>query len=264
MKNRASRRARQNQKPNLASRASQPPAQKEVSPNSPLHETDATDGTGGHRPSQYQRRHWLDYLTAAFAFVAALGGLVAGIAGGYQGWVARDAEKTSNRAIVISTDLAFISYEEPTDPKRTWQVAPVVENVGNTPTKALRYLTRLGICGPIPTKTISDQALPWVNTPDDQYVLRLIGPKSSINGATIHATNVTINCPSAIIAYGLIKYYDVFDNPHITEFCNFINSIEDFSAYPAGRSIRVQAKACRDHNCSDEECGADWRDRARN
>jgi len=52
-----------------------------------------------HKTEKHQK-HWLDYATAWFAFVAAIGGIGAAIFGGLQGWISRDTEKRQLRAYV--------------------------------------------------------------------------------------------------------------------------------------------------------------------
>jgi hypothetical protein len=90
----------------------------------------------------------------------------------------------------------------------------------------------------------------------------LIGPKSEVDGSVLTGKNVQFKCSAAISMTAVIKYEDIFGRPHITEACQFIRSIDEFKSFPAGQSVSVGAEACNEHNCADEECGADWKERA--
>jgi hypothetical protein len=204
--------------------------------------------------------------TEIFAFIAALGGIAAAIAGGYQGWIARDTEIVSSGALVISNSMRFSSYESPTDPNRKWQISDVLANVGNTPTRHLKFIPGLGICwmGPPAQIGVVNDPFPWRNANKTLYSRTLIGPKSDVDGATLTGVNVKINCPTAITSRGVIKYEDIFGYPHITEFCHYIESIDDFKNFPAGQIVSAGARPCQnEHNCVDEECGQDWKERAK-
>ena len=205
-------------------------------------------------------------LVAVFAFVAAIGGVIAGVAGSYQAHIAYDTEVVSNRALVISNSLRFLTYQDSTESNREWQIAPIIENVGNTPTSKLRFITELGLCrnGP-PAKVEMDKQFSNI---EDKWSVReksILGPKSDVYGYTLRASNIImLQCPIAISAWGIIKYSDIFKNSHITEFCTFvlIDKFKDFLSYAPGASIRVDTHACDSHNCIDEECGPNWRQRA--
>jgi hypothetical protein len=260
------------QKPQAANNAGNPSAQEKRGSADPSEQTAAPRGNV-HSPEADRKcckpdqgeKHWLDYATGIFAFVAAIGGALAAIAGFYQGWVARDTEIVSNGALVISNSMRFISYEPTTDPNRKWQISDVLTNVGNTPTRHLRFVPRLGVCftGTAAQIDVND-TFPWRNTAKSAYSRNLIGPKSDIDGATIIFSNVKIACPIALTSRGVIKYEDIFGYPHITEFCHYIASIDDFKNFPAGQSVSAGARPCEnEHNCVDEECGPDWKQRAK-
>lgn len=51
--------------------------------------------------SRQQDKHWLDYAVAAFALIAALGGVAAAVFTGIQAWVARDTEISQLRPWLI-------------------------------------------------------------------------------------------------------------------------------------------------------------------
>jgi hypothetical protein len=204
------------------------------------------------------RKYRLRDLTALLALIGAIGSLSAAGFAGWQAWIARDSEVVSNRALVISNSMRFVSYQDPSKPDREWQIWPVTENVGNTPTRSLRFFSSLGICaGKPPTEDNIAQAFSKV--PESAYERSLIGPKSDINGITLTASSIQVHCPIALIAYGFVKYSDMFGYPHITEFCDFMLSIDRFKDFPAGSPVRLESVPCQHHNCADDECGADWK-----
>jgi hypothetical protein len=213
----------------------------------------------GGAAQRYQSRkfEYSALIVAGLAFIASAAS--AGFSG-WQAWIARDTEIVSNRAVVISNTIRFISYDEPKEDRR-WQMSVVLENVGNTPTKNLRFADQMGLCVLQPPDSIGN-VFPWEHPPSTNKHA-LIGPKSDINGRTIEGHEVNIvDCLEAIDSFGLIKYQDIFGYPHLTEFCTYIYSIESFKTYPAGQSIRAPAFPCPHHNCTDEECGNDWKQRA--
>jgi hypothetical protein len=198
-----------------------------------------------------------------FALVAAIGGFAAALFSGLQWHVASDTEIVSNAAVLISNSIRFISYDDVSNNSRAWEVAPIIENTGNTSTKNLRYNTGLGICPNNPIKETFDKQLNWVNTPKSEIFRSVIGPKSEITGATLPFANVTINCVLVASAVGVLRFNDVWGYPHLTEFCAVIRSRHiDFQHFPVGQPIRLGGFACPYHNCTDEDCGSDWKQRA--
>lgn len=207
----------------------------------------------------------LEYTAIIFAGFGALASAAAAGFSGWQAWIARDTEIIQNRAIVISNHLRFVSYQEPSKADRIWWIYPVIENAGNTPTKGLRFVTSVGVCaGAPPTgNNKEDPVIKLRSMPEQSYQIGLIGPKSDINGITFKLSDVKIECPVAFIAAGIVKYADIFGYPHLAEFCNYLSSgATDFSNYPSGQPVRLNTVACRHNNCTDEECGPDWRTRA--
>ena len=127
---------------------------------------------------------------AFLSLVAAIGGVFAALASGYQGYVARHTEAVANRAFVISNSIELISYEEPSNQNRTWWISPVIENVGNTPTRKLRFISIVGTCSRgEPQPESLEGSLKDLDVPKE-YIHGLIGPKSDINGAMIQFSNV--------------------------------------------------------------------------
>jgi hypothetical protein len=83
------------------------PDQKDGKPNHPNSNTvtitaNAKHATNeGRRHTKDNQKHWLEYLTALLALVAAISGSLAAGFSYYQGWVARDTETRYLRSYVM-------------------------------------------------------------------------------------------------------------------------------------------------------------------
>jgi hypothetical protein len=210
----------------------------------------------------------LEYITTSLALLAVIAsGAAAGFAG-WQAWIAKDSEVVGNRAFVISNSAKFLSYEEPYKLDRKWEITPIIDNVGNTPTVYLRYSHGTGLCYnglPDDLGSATDQHSDiWKRGTKNRYQSAIIGPKSEIAAAIVGFSDVKINCQVAITEYMIAKYKDIFGYSHISESCYYMlrGVVNDFASYPIGQSIRVFSLACRAHNCADSECGPDWKERA--
>ena len=241
-------------------------------------EDDQPAANGNRQRAQANSKHWLEY--AIFVFVIATA-IATGAAAYYtrQQWLtAVDTEIVSNRAIVLSNSINLITYGgcigasgAPDQQHRCWLIAPLLENVGNSPTVGLQYTTSIGPASNLSPENM-DKAIAWRKTPKSDWFRNIIGPKGSITGATvIFGAEVLQNSSVSQIAItlGLVRYRDTFGYPHLMEFCDYIRpQPADFSNYPVGQALHAQGFACRDrggqslHNCQDGECGADWKQRA--
>jgi hypothetical protein len=102
-------------------------------------------------------RHWLDYATGLFAFIAAVGGIAAAIAGGYQGWVSRDSEQRSLRAYVFAenTNIGITDDRNP-------NITVTIKNVGSTPAYEFRHWA-CAFVRPTPNPVISWNVFPNIS-----------------------------------------------------------------------------------------------------
>jgi hypothetical protein len=206
-------------------------------------------------------KHILDYLTAIFAFIAAIGGVVAGIAGGYQGLIARDSEIVSNRAFVSSTDFQLINYGDKASGHTQWIIAPMIENTGATATRFLKINST--------TNSFVGRGWNFHEMDKEPFATGIIGPRSNILGGIFGFTAVNVGqFQLNILSAGTVKYEDIFQKRHITEFCYrfFLRAHIDWEGYPAGQPIRSTGAItdeCANHNCADGECGPDWEKRAK-
>jgi hypothetical protein len=95
------------EKPNQTKGASGHASEKQDRPASPSPEPimpreeqhhPKTDGRSNN--ANHDKKHWLEYATGAFAFIAAAGGIFAASFGGWQASVASDSEKRQLRAYI--------------------------------------------------------------------------------------------------------------------------------------------------------------------
>lgn len=79
-----------------------------------------------------QEKHWLEYATGVFAFVAAIGGILAAVFSGVQAWISNDSEKRQLRPYVnISTG----ALNNPPGTPIEWRIPIIIENNGATQTR---------------------------------------------------------------------------------------------------------------------------------
>src|SRR5262249_44812913 len=150
-----------------------------------------------------------------------------------------------NRAVLVANSIQFVTYSDVTDTTRSWEVAPIIENVGNTPTRNLRYTTRVGFCPQNPMGDRYDTGINWRSPPKADLVRNAIGPKSEIIGAYQRFGNVTLNCAWSVGFAGLVKFDDIWGHAHLFEFCGATTPHTiDFQHFPAGQRIRIAGFAC--------------------
>jgi hypothetical protein len=222
-----------------------------------------TDTIGAKAQRQSQGDHW---SVKVLALIAAIGGFVAAIFTGLQWWVASDAEIVSNRAIVLSQNLRLVTYggqiEGGDNPR--WIIVPLIENVGATQTKNMRFHSVTGV-GPGMANT--ESFLAWQKKiKKSDYSTVFIGPRATISGGFHRMGPVELKQIQDRIVFlktmGIVKYWDIFDYPHLTEFCySAVIHQVDWEKYPIGSPILADSIPCEKHNCADGECGPDWKQR---
>lgn len=182
----------------------------------------------------------------------------------------KETNKAQSRAYVLSNSMRLITYgaqmsgamKEPSPQESPrWILTPTIENTGNTPTKNLMFSSETTIVG--------DFKGAWFDhNPPNKFSPALIGPKAEVQGGVfILGPNELIQLQQrkALVGGGVIaKYDDVFNNRHLSEACYVAEIVPiDFQHYPIGQPIRLETIPCERHNCIDDECGADWLERAR-
>ncbi|NPU12002.1 hypothetical protein HL666_14615 [Bradyrhizobium sp. 83002] len=277
------RRMKSNQQPNASNNAggvskntesgAVQPASQATPSRTPIHHPEAEREAG--KPES-GKKHWLDYAVGAFSFVAAIGGIAAtvGVGVAYFQWGAmiesnrlnREGYSAQTSAFVFANSMQFVTYgakvDDPNESPR-WVISTVLENVGNTPTRHMRSSFDF-VWGPAPVSAETFESRDPYKLP---FGTGLIGPKSeTATGLLILGpTNLTPlqKRQTHVGGIGVIKYQDIFGAPHLTEYC-FTALVPpiDFTNFPIGQPIRVKGAFCERHNCADEDCGPDWKQRA--
>lgn len=170
-----------------------------------------------------------------------------------------------NRSFVISDSVQIITYgaHDPDDKdgsNQIWIVTPIIENTGNSPTKFLTFSTDVKI-GATP---MTAEEFEKLNPYGEAFSSSTIGPKSEITGSFGFLRPPQLSQlmqRKAWVGYaGVVRYHDVFGEPHLTEFCfNTVFVPINFSSFPVGQPIKLKSVPCMRHNCSDDECGAHWK-----
>lgn len=257
----------------------------------------STPGSAGSPPSGEQRQpesdhdqhtrqggtHWLEYLTAFFAFVAAAGSVSAVIVGYWQ-WSAMTQSNAINREAFTSVQRAFVTVAsfdtpirlsevpgKPTEQFKTWWFIPNVKNSGNTPTKNMKYsigatcpaeLTwgmagGMSVACDFTRDDLLDPVDVFKRNPKQEPFAAILGPQSSIE---LGGVGINENSLRAIMkgfkmyVFGLIYYNDIFPETakHVTKFC-----------YQIGANLSDKGEIvssfgfCAHWNCADDECADD-------
>jgi hypothetical protein len=174
----------------------------------------------------------------------------------FQQWVTQDQTmRFGNRAYVYSANFQFINYGyKPNGTDVQWIVAPLIENAGNTGTH--RMMIKIGtVIGPINFGVVDQR----------EFTPAVLPPKSDMTAGEIAIEGPKLNeyRMGQLAGIGIIRYADVFGDPHLEEFCHRAQFVDmDWNGWPAGQPLRVRGIACDNHNCADEHCGPDWRERA--
>jgi len=173
-----------------------------------------------------------------------------------QQWITADQTmRIGNRAYVYSTKFQFVHYGyKPNGRDVQWIVAPLIENAGNTGTH--RMMIKIGtVIGLIDFAALDQR----------EFTPAVLLPKSDMTAGEIAVVGPTLNeyRMGQLAGIGIIRYTDVFGDPHLEEFCHRAQFGDiDWNGWPAGQPLRVHGVACDSHNCADEHCGPDWRKRA--
>ncbi len=193
--------------------------------------------------AENERKHWLEYATGFFAFVAAFGAILAAIFSGWQAWVAGDNEIRQLRAYVHITG-GTISGSGSTDGPLDITVRPGIKVFGQTPAGQII----------VPWNLVVDR---WPMTDAFQFsYLKTEMQSTSSQAPSVEAPidakkhTITKDEMTAIhagtkrlYAYGTVLYRDVFNKSRFTNFCWSF----DFEGI-----AKREAADCPIHN------GADW------
>lgn len=216
--------------------------------------------------SKQEHKHWLEYATAAFALVAALGSACAVIIGYWQ-WstmtesnlINREAFGAVQRPFITTAGLNFSQQGYGTATPQYWAFATTLENSGNTPTKFMTVTSSVSFDTPIVPNTPPDPA--ELKTGDENLPMvsdYFIGPHGKIGIDAISLHNKTMeemaNARLNFFIYGIIHYRDQFSNSieRVTKFCFVVTPfVRNGVADPQNRL------PCHHWNCGDEDCERD-------
>jgi hypothetical protein len=217
--------------------------------------------------------HWLVYgweperLTALSTFAIFLATTVAACVGIAQ-WNALKRTDESTRESFTAVQRAFVFGKEliivhDTGILGYWRFAVAVQNSGNTPTKAMDYMTISDSAPPIDPEDVFRRTPKYVYGVEPSINYRrsgdLLGPRDdfvlvgSETGLPQSAVAQMADSRTDYYVRGVIHYRDVFrDTPeHITKFC--------YAAIPykSGQEVKVRYERCLYWNCADEDCEDD-------
>ena len=214
--------------------------------------------------NEYDKRYRDVITIGGIGLYTILTGIIAGFAW-YQSWIAKESEVAANRAYISSAAFQMINYGGKA-PTRTnhiaWYLAPIIENTGNTSTRFLKLKSVIDGIG----RGWSFESTTTLNPAKDN----VLSPHSFIIGPAYGFTGESINSirNMGVISSGIARYSDIYVYPHYFEYCYafVFNNIVDWEGYPPGQAIRIPGitfvDKCATHNCEDDECGPDWRERA--
>jgi hypothetical protein len=174
-----------------------------------------------------KEKHWLEYATAAFAFVAAIGGILAAIFSGAQGWIARDTRNRQMRAYVL-VDNKHIDVRN-----GNIGVQIRVKNFGATPARDIGHWVCVAIREFPLASTLPDY--PFKSTLPSNTVLAPGGltfedsaafcdePESKARLLSPEKVAAIMVGSKAIYVYGFIRYRDAFSRVRWTTYRAFTN-----------------------------------------
>ena len=169
----------------------------------------------------------------------------------------REGLVASNRAYVVFRGLNLTGSINNDDPSLSrFQINPVWENVGNTPTRNMTIYTN-------PAKPILhpilDMAMP--KTPD--ISAGMLAPHATGMGSSTHVTGADLlairDGKLRMYMWGWARYHDVFDATaeRLSRFCIIVSSFQGDPNVPG--EAAVSGPPCGpygdNYECTDAECG---------
>jgi hypothetical protein len=198
-----------------------------------------------HDP-HHSQKDWLDNATSICAFVAAIGGIVAGIAGGYQGWVARDTERRSLRAYVLVEDMKNQRLQISIGQKVRWDIEYVNYGQSMTLNEATDAHVWLG-------KNAVQQMSAFFSKPalpQPKGMARFITPPNvagthGFHYITLFSENVIDpegfsfikENDAGVVMAGRVWYTDIFGVQHWTDFCRYTLTAGGISDCPSHNEV---------------------------
>jgi hypothetical protein len=197
-------------------------------------------------------REWAAIVLAAVALVATIGQYV----------IFRRQLQVGSAAAVSLTSISVRTYgSKGPDGQLLWYFTPRVENSGNTPTQGL-----ILVWGVVPewafgANTIKDNGNSAWDAQTDKTAgvqTTAIGPHVQIAGLTFGSNaaflNGVLQNKTALYYTMSARYRDIFNAPHITEFCARISVPNRDYSVVSEEVFQADAMQCPTHNCMDDEC----------
>jgi hypothetical protein len=179
------------------------------------------------------------------------------------------------RAFIIPSDITIKERRISDHPIGIWEMSISFENTGNTPTRNLKtyYSCRMSqddlITDPETIKIDKPSVFDVAALPPEQGT---IGPHQSRNVEPCILWQYRNNdimvksVPKYYTRYyfGRAEYRDVLDSAiiHISEFCYFTWVAESLPSVDTVDHWRAKTGTCPTHNCTDDQCSQQDRDRA--
>jgi hypothetical protein len=177
------------------------------------------------------------------------------------------AAHAQERAFVVVDRFEFTAMKSSDGEIKGWSAVPIFENMGDTPTKSLRYVSTpcfVPLCKfdskiGVPVDPEFYYQMLRLNTGLSHLQRTIIGPKAAVRvvGGAGLPTTFEQKHPDTWHDYwiGSIHYRDVFQDSsspdHVTKFC--------YSFY-GPRNAQPNISPCGHWNCTDDECAADITD----
>jgi hypothetical protein len=175
------------------------------------------------------KKHWLDYATGFFAFIAAIGAILAACFTGWQASIAGDAEQRQLRAYVGLANDPIMTL---TAPDRT---ILAMKNFGQTPGKSVEIFTNFEFVSKPADRLPDDFKFPDKNyCPKRLYGTQVIYPldilKSQRQDCPEEIAKLSSPEKWTAFIYGHILYSDVFGHQWRNNYC-FLYGAANGNAY---------------------------------
>lgn len=244
----------------------QKPAHSDNDTQTPEEQNDEEAPTRGWR-EKWRRMVFGQKLMVCFTFVIAVCTIIYAIVSALQ-WrtmresnrINRDALITAQGALVTFSSFRTLRFVDASPNEHYWVVSPIFENTGTTAaTEVIDYtnMDRLpkepdesqfkGDAGPFRITYIGarqQQGLTPIRKPEPFIMTEELGPNFKIPLPAQPADK-------PLFIWGWVGYRDIFDTPHITEFCSIFRGM----ALKLDRTeFSWNLDQCNNHYCIDKAC----------
>lgn len=226
-------------------------------PSSEHHGPKAANDTNG------QNKHWLEYATAGFALIAALGSISAAVVGFWQWGIMNgqlfEMRRSSNdnealqRAELTLSHVEANYYGERSEGHLIWHLRPVWENTGSTTAEHLTIFVHHAGLSPSDKYEFPDFSKVHPISSFLAAHKTVLGYEHQIQGEYL---NTVAGGKFQIYITGIASYDDIFQVRHVTMTCVSLVSIPkiDFTAETGAQNISADVRQCGEYNCEDEQC----------